>query len=78
MSKPVTYRRGQIIWRDIVPVVASAVIIALFVSPIPALATNYHDYHPWGRPQAQAQTRSGYAGPVSLQHYYVASPRSGN
>jgi hypothetical protein len=59
------------------PLNTAAAIIALFVTPIPALATNYHDYHPWGRAQAQTQIRTGYAGPVSLQHYYAAPPRSG-
>jgi hypothetical protein len=32
-----------------------------------ANAANYHDYHPW----AQASGHTGYAGPVSLQHYYA-------
>ena len=57
------------------PLNTAAVIIALSLGPIPALATNYYDYHPSTLPQAQA--RPGYAGPVSLRHYYAAHPKSG-
>ena len=51
------------------PLNTVAVIIALSVGPTPALVTNYHDYHPGALPQVQAHT--GYAGPVSLRHYYA-------
>jgi hypothetical protein len=38
----------------------------------PALAANYHDYHPW----AQSSTRAGYAGlmPVYARKYHQDRP----
>lgn len=51
----------------------AAAIIALSVGSIPAHTANCHD-HPWGCPQAQVQPRTGYAGPMSLQHDYAAPP----
>jgi hypothetical protein len=35
--------------------------LAAMGSP-PALATNYHDYHPW----AQSSTQAGYAAPMPV------------
>jgi hypothetical protein len=45
---------------------AAAIII---LGSAPALASNYHDYHPWAATPASTGVR--FAGPVSLHEYYA-------
>jgi hypothetical protein len=45
---------------------AAAIIV---LGSAPALATNYHDYHPWAT--THASTNVHLAGPVSLYGYYA-------
>jgi hypothetical protein len=47
----------------------SAAAAIVFLGSAPALAANYHDYHPWAETHAAATAR--YAGPVSLHGYYA-------
>jgi hypothetical protein len=44
------------------------IVVGLAVGSAPALATNYHDYHPWAETQVQTQPHYAmryYGGPKS-------------
>lgn len=55
----------------------AAIIVMLGIAAsAPALAANYHDYHPWSRPNNSVLVsyNAGHAGPVLSRGNHYAHP----
>jgi hypothetical protein len=63
--------------RGLTTTVANMIVLGLVaMGTAPALAANYHDYHPWSRPNNSrvVNYHPGYSGAVLSHEYYYAHP----
>jgi len=63
--------------RGLTTTAANIIVFGLVaMGSAPALATNYHDYHPWSHPNnaALVNYQPGRAGPMLSQRYYYDHP----
>jgi hypothetical protein len=63
--------------RGLTTTAANMIVLGLVaMGSAPALAANYHDYHPWSRPNNSGlvNRHPEYAGPVFSQGRYYAHP----